>query len=132
MGGSTRIVMPSTIHTDTSILWDQTQRGGATAIGLGIGLALIDGPLPFGDLVAGALISGGALSLSGDTPKQCEDDNEEECLEEIEGCIARCVRARDNKHRMPGVWGGSWWKCMTGCVSGECLDYIDQTKHGEP
>ncbi|MCU7937401.1 MAG: RHS domain-containing protein [Candidatus Thiodiazotropha sp. (ex Dulcina madagascariensis)] len=60
-----------------------------------------------------------------------ECDEEDECQEEIKGCMKDCLRARNNKHRMPEVWGGSWWRCMTGCVSFECQDYIDERKHGE-
>jgi RHS repeat-associated protein len=69
-----------------------------------------------------------------DIPKEnCPDDShKKECLQEIQGCIATCESARDNKHRMPNVWGGSWWKCMAGCVSIGCQEHLDETKHGEP
>jgi RHS repeat-associated protein len=73
-----------------------------------------------------------AMHSAVDAVKQaCSEDDEEECLQEIQSCIATCISARNNKHRMPQVWGGSWWKCMTGCVSFGCQDYLDETKHGE-
>jgi RHS repeat-associated protein len=107
-----------------------------------LGLAAIEIPIPdavvdwFPDWAANAerrlAFWLTVLTIPGDTPKDNCKDDEEECLEEIQGCLQRCIRARDNKHRMPGVWGGSWWRCVTGCVSFGCQDYLDETKHGEP
>jgi hypothetical protein len=45
-----------------------------------------------------------------------------------------CLEARNNPN-MISIWGGkkgSWWKCMTGCVSFQCQGYLDEKLHGEP
>jgi len=88
------------------------------------GAAAADGPIPVGDLVALGIIIG-ALVYDA-----CTDNEEEECAQEIEDCIEICARARnDFDQRL--VWGGSWWRCMTGCVPFRCQDYIDEDLHGE-
>jgi RHS repeat-associated protein len=61
----------------------------------------------------------------------CTVSKSRECEKEIQGCIKTCLRAKKD-FRQPGVWGGSWWRCMRGCVSWECLDYIDAGKHDDP
>ena len=84
-------------------------------VGAGIGRAI--------GSVVGAGIGYGIASMC--------DDEEEECLEEIQDCMETCRTARNNKHRMRDIWGGSWWRCMTGCVSFECQDYLNERDHGE-
>jgi RHS repeat-associated protein len=61
----------------------------------------------------------------------CRLTTDGECEEEIRACMKTCKRAkRDFNQR--NVWGGSWWRCLTGCVSFRCQDAIDEDDHAEP
>jgi hypothetical protein len=83
----------------------------------------------------GGLINYGVGMATGSTLgillyDACNED-EEECIEEIEACMLTCIRARNDPNQR-GVWGGSWWKCLTGCVPFRCQDYLDEGAHGDP
>ena len=99
---------------------------GESTLTVGQGVMVL--PVPGARIVGGVVILG---SIGYGIYEACEDDDEEECLEEIQGCMETCRMARDNKHRMRDIWGGSWWRCMTGCVSFECQDYMNERDHGE-
>jgi RHS repeat-associated protein len=62
----------------------------------------------------------------------CQATKAHECEKEIQGCIKTCLRARKDFNQVREVYGGSWWKCLTGCVSWECQDYIDEDDHDDP
>jgi RHS repeat-associated protein len=61
-----------------------------------------------------------------------DDDEKNDCLKEIEGCMKTCQRARRDFNQIREVWGGSWAKCLAGCVPFKCQDYIDDEKHADP
>jgi RHS repeat-associated protein len=62
---------------------------------------------------------------------QGSKDDRKRCEAEIAACIKTCMRARSDPNQRK-VWGGSWWRCMTGCVPKTCQDYIDENQHGDP
>jgi hypothetical protein len=83
----------------------------------------------------GGMVNSGVEAATGSTLGNllydaCNED-EEECLEEIEACMLTCMRARNDPNQR-GVWGGSWWKCLTGCVPFRCQEYLDEGSHGDP
>ncbi|WP_329953659.1 RHS repeat-associated core domain-containing protein [Stenotrophomonas sepilia] len=55
-----------------------------------------------------------------------EDDLEADCQEHIQACKVTCTRAGGD-FRQPGVWGGSFVRCMTGCVPHRCQDLIKES-----
>jgi RHS repeat-associated protein len=61
----------------------------------------------------------------------CRPNEKDDCLKEIEQCVKTCQRARSDPNQR-NVWAGSWWRCLTGCVSFRCQKYIDEQKHGDP
>ena len=78
-------------------------------------------------LIAGWLIWDWLRGIGADPPF----GNRDECLREIDDCMRLCVRARSDPDQR-NVWGGSWWRCMAGCVSFQCQNYMDDNLHGEP
>jgi hypothetical protein len=61
----------------------------------------------------------------------CNPNDKRDCMREIQACIKTCTRAKHNPNQR-GVWGGSWWVCLTGCVPGRCQKYIDENDHDDP
>ena len=58
-------------------------------------------------------------------------DDPNYCAREIKSCISLCSRAkRDPAAR--NIWAGYWWRCLTGCVSHPCQQYLDESRHGDP
>jgi RHS repeat-associated protein len=76
--------------------------------------------------------NGAINDLSDLLGKLCrKNDEKSECLKEIEACMNTCQRARKDPNQR-SVWGGNWWKCLTGCVPHRCQKYIDEDLHNDP
>ena len=103
----------------TAMSWAFPLAGGAAAA---------DGPAPFGDLLGLGLLGAAYLydQLTDeddyDDPEQCEDT--EDCDEEIRDCKKLCRKAQYDPD-LSHVWGGSWARCMLGCVSWRCMDQLE-------
>jgi len=84
----------------------------------------------------GAGINYGVAALTGSSIgvliyEACHDDEKEECIREIEACMKTCAKAKKDPNQR-NVWGGSWWKCLTGCVPFSCQEFISEDNHADP
>jgi RHS repeat-associated protein len=55
-----------------------------------------------------------------------DDGLEDDCQEHIQACKATCTRAGGDFNQ-PGVWGGNFVRCLTGCVPFRCQDLIKES-----
>ncbi|WP_240502879.1 RHS repeat-associated core domain-containing protein [Stenotrophomonas sp. TD3] len=85
---------------------------------LGVGPNGILNPLSPASQMAVALIK--SACADGD-----DDDFVADCQSHIQGCKTTCTRAGGD-FRQPGVWGGSFARCMIGCVPNRCEKLIKQ------
>ncbi len=61
-------------------------------------------------------------------PQNHCDKGDSHCEEEISDCRRLCRKA-SNDPDMKNIWGGSWARCMAGCVSFACQDHLDPNEY---
>ena len=64
-------------------------------------------------------------------PQNHCDKGDSHCEEEISDCRRLCRKA-SNDPDMKNIWGGSWARCMAGCVSFACQDHLDPNEYQDP